>query len=70
MYKKNNTRKWNKKSSSQPKKTAYKSKSEQNSRSAPPGIYISIDELEIDIPPITFDDRKTSSRKQSSKRKY
>ena len=64
MYKKNNTRKWNKKSSSQPKKTAY------NSRSAPPGIYISIDELEIDIPPITFDDRKTSSRKQSSKRKY
>ena len=63
-------RKWHKKPSSQHKQKSRRPKGEQSSRSDPPGIYISIDELEIGLSPITFDDRKPSTRKQSPKRKY
>ena len=52
------------------KKAKPNHKYNSSSRSDPPGIYISIDELEIDLSPITLDDRKISTRKRSPKRKY
>ena len=60
-------RKWRKKPSSQHKQKSRRPKGEQSSRSDLPGIYISIDELGIDLSPITLDDRKTFPRKRSPK---